>query len=229
MGNLDALPILPRDNRKFHIRIVEHGKNLAGALRGVIGLGQKFFHLSGQGMIPPGENDFQRPLKMTDSVIRYHVPFQKLPVHGQNFRHQEGAVLSRPVGQRLGPGKHILVSLHRGILVGTHPGIDIKTLYLLGKPVVERKAGIESIRAVSQPPLVGSIFAYFPGSLFKHLLPLAVLRHHILQFPGILTICFASFFHAEHTPSNTILNGALLNIHYFKLHAKLNSLPEEPQ
>ena len=229
MGNLDALPILPRDNRKFHIRIVEHGKNLAGSLRGVIGLGQKFFHLSGQGMIPPGENDFQRPLKMTDSVIRYHVPFQKLPVHGQNFRHQEGAVLSRPVGQRLGPGKHILVSLHRGILVGTHPGIDIQTLYLLGKPVVERKAGIESIRAVSQPPLVGSIFAYFPGSLFKHLLPLAVLRHHILQFPGILTICFASFFHAEHTPSNTILNGALLNIHYFKLHAKLNSLPEEPQ
>ena len=171
-------------------------------------------------MIPPGENDFQRPLKMTDSVIRYHVPFQKLPVHGQNFRHQEGAVLSRPVGQRLDPGKHILVSLHRGILVGTHPGIDIQALYLLGKPVVERKAGIKGIRAVSQPPLVGSIFVYFPGGLFKHLFPQTVLRHHILQFPGILYICFASFFHAEHTPSNTILNWRPIKFTYIKFAAR---------
>ena len=144
---------------------------------------------------------------MAYAVIRRHILFQKLPVHGQNFRHQEGAALSRPVGQRLGPGKHILVSLHGGILVGTHPGIDIQTLYLLGKLVVEQKAGIQGIRGPGQPSLVGSIFAYFPSSLFKHLFPLAVLRHHILQFPGILTICFASFFHAEHTPSNTILNG----------------------
>ena len=207
MGNPDSLPILPRDNGELHIRIVEHGKNLAGALGGVIGLGQKLFHLAGQGVIPPGKNDFQRPFKMAYAVIRRHILFQKLPVHGQNFRHQEGAALSRPVGQRLGPGKHILVSLHGGILVGTHPGIDIQTLYLLGKLVVEQEAGIQGIRGPGQPSLVGSIFAYFPGSLFKHLFPLAVLRHHILQFPGILTICFASFFHAEHTPSNTILNG----------------------
>ena len=52
-----------------------------------------------------GKNDFQRPFKMAYAVIRRHILFQKLPVHGQNFRHQEGAVLSRPVGQRLGPGK----------------------------------------------------------------------------------------------------------------------------
>ena len=51
MGNLDSLPTLPRDNGELHIRIVEHGKNLAGALGGVIGLGQKLFHLAGQGAV----------------------------------------------------------------------------------------------------------------------------------------------------------------------------------
>ena len=103
MGYLHSLPVLSCNHREFHIRIVEHGKYLAGSLGSVIGLGQQFLHFPGKGMLPFVQHHFKRTLKMADPIVRLHVCVQRFLWNGKDFRHDIGGMLRGPVGQGLGP------------------------------------------------------------------------------------------------------------------------------
>ena len=195
VGDLDPFAVFPCDHRKLYIRIVEHGKYLAGSLCGVIGLGQKLLHLTGQGVPAFIKDHLQRTLKVADAVIRLHKIVQCFFRYGKDLRNNKRGIFRSLVREGLGPGKHILIPLLGRVLVRAHPGIYIKKFYFPGHLIIKFQALVQAVRGLCQFSPKIRILLYFQGRLLKQLFPLAVTGHHVLQFPRILNIYLTALLH----------------------------------
>ena len=200
VGNRHLLTVLTGDGGELHIRVVEHVENLGSSLSGVVGLGQKLFHGTGQRMLPLPQNPFHQAAVQTDSIFRLHVGGQQGRIHFQDFRHNEGRALRGLKGQGLDPPEHVLVGLFGRVLVGAHPGVHVKALDIQRNPVVKFQAAVQRVGGLRQCTPKFPILFHPGGRLLKQRLPGLVVGHHVLQFPCMIHICFTAFFHRLNSP-----------------------------